>query len=134
MRDFIIELNELYATSCKESECPPESKMAFIGSAIFEFTTYDDNADEILAERMIDVLRVILNDKIHEYVSWNENYINYLIMVNMPFLMSKIDWGTSIRGAWLNDYAEYKIANDKIIIEEGELSEFIKQLIVWSEL
>ena len=29
----------------------------------------------------------------------DEQYINYLTMVNTPFLIDKLEWGTSIRGA-----------------------------------
>ena len=128
MRDFKKELDELYKF-WQEMECPPETKMEFLGSKIFYFTTYDGAIDVLFAEKMVEVLECILNRTTFEYQE--EKYINYLTMVNMPFLSNKLEWGTSIRGAWFDDYNKYIIDCDRLIIEKGEFAEFIKQLIEW---
>lgn len=64
-----------------------------------------------------------------EYIKNKEQYLNYLTMVNMPFLTDKLDWGGSIRGAWFDNWKEYEI--DGIKINKQELEVFISQLIEW---
>jgi hypothetical protein len=130
MRNFKKELDELYKFGQK-MECPPETKMEFLGATIFNFTTYDGEIDILFAEKMIEVLECILNGTTFAYQANKDKYINYLTMVNMPFMTEKLEWGTSIRGAWFNDYYRYEIDYDRLIIEKGELTEFIKQLIEW---
>jgi len=136
MRDFKKELDILYEEQKSFIECPPENKLEFIGNTIFDFTTYDSDADERFAKKMIEVLDVILNKNTFKYQEESdEKYDNYLLMVNMPFLKDKLSWGTSIRGAWLEDYGDktFKIDCDRLIITSKELKEFIKQLIEWSK-
>lgn len=129
MKNFKSELDKLYTFCKEEMECPPETKMEFLGAHIFDFTTYDGEIDVLFAERMIEVLESILKRTTFDYQKESEEkYINYLLMVNMPFLKGKLDWGGSIRGAWF-DYGEFTI--DEIIIGKHELSQFIEQLIEW---
>jgi hypothetical protein len=130
MKDFKKELDELYKF-WQEMECPPETKIEFLGAIIFDFTTYDGEIDVLFAEKMVEVLECILNRTTFEYQEDKEKYINYLTMVNMPFLTNKLEWGTSIRGAWFDDYRQYEIDCGRLIVEKGELTEFIKQLIEW---
>ena len=141
MENYKSKLNELYLEA-KENECPPDNKFQFLGNEIFDFTTYDASVDELFAKRMIEVLDCIVNKTTFEYHKHGENevnYINYLTMVNMKFLKNKLEWGTSIRGAWLDEYGhhsepeprQYNITYDWSI-PKGDISEFIKQLIEWS--
>jgi len=76
------------------------SKLEFLADYIFEFTTYDGDISELFAEKMVEVLRAINDGKIYEFIKDEENYKWYIIMCNMPFLGDKLEWGTSIRGAW----------------------------------
>lgn len=130
MKDFKKELDDLYKM-WQEMECPPETKMEFLGSTIFDFTTYDSAIDILFAEKMIEVLECILNRTTFEYQTDNDKYIDYLVMVNMPFLNDKLNWGTSVRGAWFDCGFDVKLDCDRLIIEKGEFEEFIKQLIEW---
>lgn len=109
-----------------------ENKDQFLGSFIFDFTTYDDEKDEYFALQMIDVINAIINNTTFKYIQNEDYYLNYLTMVNMPFLKNKLDWGGSIRGAWLDDYKEYDIAGIKI--EKEELTNFLTQLIEWRKI
>ena len=104
-----------------------ESKIEYVGSEIFDFTTYDGNIDILFANKMIDVIKCILSKTTFEYQK--DNYIDYLTMVNMPFLVDKLEWGSSIRGAWFDEYKEYEINYIKIKKEELEI--FMKDLIKW---
>lgn len=110
------------------------SKNEFLSNEIFDFITYDGEYDEIFSRQMIDVIEALLNKQTFEFHSKSTgHYHTYLTMVNMPFLRDKLDWGTSIRGAWFDDYSdgEYEIANFKI--PKTELSNFMRDLVEWSK-
>ena len=67
-----------------------------------------------------------------EYIEKEEQYTNYLIMINMPFLQDKLEWGSSVRGAWFDDAKSYHIDPlGKLKVNEGDLSIFIKILLDW---
>lgn len=124
-----IELLDKHFKELQYFECAPETKMEYLGSSIFDFTTYDSEIDILFAEKMVEVLKVILNKNTFEYIENREQYLNYLTMINMPFLKDKLDWGNSIRGAWFDNWKEYEI--DGIEIKKQELEVFIAQLIDW---
>lgn len=125
-------LNENY-NFWQEMECPPENKLEYIGEVIFDFTTYENIVLEKLTKEMFAVIEAILNKRNFAYIENEENEEQYLRMVNYPFLYDKLEWGTSIRGAWFDDYKEYRIDCDRIIIKKGELTNFLKDLIIWSK-
>jgi len=140
--DYKAELDKRFKEQIEESECPPHSKLAFLGSDIFDFTTYDGAMDELFAKKMIEVIDCILNGKTFDYQNDEANYINYLTMVNMPFLNGKLEWGTSIRGAWFDEYGHYSEPQptvykigcvDDLIIPKIEIKDFMKQLVEWSK-
>ena len=126
-----IELLDKHFKEQQHLDCAPETKMEYLGSNIFDFITYDDDIDILFAEKMVEVLKVILNKNTFEYIKDEKQYINYLTMVNIPFLTDKLDWGGSIRGAWFDDYKEYEIDCGRIKIEKHELTKFIADLIEW---
>ena len=114
------------------------SKLAFVGGMIFDFTTYDSSIDEILAKKMLEVVEAILNKTTFEYIKvGDDNYLNYLTMVNMPFLDGKLSWGTSIRGAWFESYAwkgkEFEFDCGRVKVKGEEMEDFLKQLIEWAK-
>lgn len=108
------------------------SKLEFLASDVFNFITYDGGMDEFLALKMLKVLSIILNEQNHQYIKKESNYKDFILMVNMPFLVDKLEWGASIRGAWYKDYGSYEICHIKI--KKGELSQFISELITFSEI
>ena len=106
------------------------SIVEFISGSVFNFTTYDENVDLILCKKMFKVLECILHRDTFNYIDSNEDsYLNYITMVNMPFLTGRLNWGTSIRGAWF-DSDEYIIVCD-ITVKIGEFEQFIKELFEW---
>ena len=142
--DYKKVLDQIMKDEFEKTECPPHNKMAFIGSYIFNFTTYDGSMDELFATKMIEVIDCIVNNKTFDYHKSGENklnYINYLTMVNMPFLKEMIEWGGSIRGAWFDEYghhsdgkpAVYNIGCVDLTIPKIEIKNFIRQLIEWSK-
>lgn len=133
MKNYIEILDTEYQSS-KHTECAPDSKVEFLGQSVFGFTTDDGEIDLLFSQKMIDVINVILNNTNYQYIKSRKNYLNYLTMVNMPFLQDKLDYGTSIRGAWFDDYSEYTISSCNIQIPKMELTEFIRQLLVWIKI
>ena len=127
MKNFIEILEKEYQEENEYNECLG-SRLDFIGETIFNFTMYDGDASERFALKMIEVIECIINRTTFEYQK--ENYDNYLTMVNMPFLVNKLDWGGSIRGAWLDYSKEYTVSYD-IKIEKEEIELFLTQLIKW---
>jgi len=127
MKNFIEILEKEYQEQKEYNECLG-SRLDFIGETIFNFTMYDGDASERFALKMIEVIESLINRTTFEYQK--ENYDNYLTMVNMPFLVDKLEWGGSIRGAWLDYSKEYTISYD-IKIEKDEIEPFLTQLIKW---
>jgi hypothetical protein len=79
---------------------PEASRLAYLSDYIFDFTTYDDEMAEIFARKALEVCRAINDTKTFDYIEDPDNYRWYLLMVNMPFFAGRLNWGTSIRGAW----------------------------------
>lgn len=130
------------ASGLKESEHDEQFfKLIFLSVNVFDFTTYDSGIDQEFSRSMLEVIWVILNKKTFEYIEDENRYRNYLIMVNMPFLKDKLEWGTSIRGAWFR-YSSYQHQKDKkmhaycgeIEYSYEELTEFMWAIIEWSGL
>jgi len=134
--DYFEKLDLAYE-EVQHMQCPPDSKIEFAGSHIFEFTTYHGAMDEIIACMMLEVIDAILNRTTFKYIGDidvnNPDYLNYLLMVNMPFLIGKIDWGGSIQGAWFDEYRKesYPIGCTGIVVPPIEIKIFMKQLIEW---
>lgn len=89
-------------------ECAPRSRLAYLADYIFTFTTYDDDVSEIFAHYAVEVCEAITNKATFEYIKDPERYRWFLLMCNMPFFAERIDWGTSVRGAF------WRPGNDEI--------------------
>lgn len=99
--DYSAMLTHSYKSECERD--PELPRYSFLACHVFDFTTYDDGMDKFLAVRAIQVCEAITHKKTFEYIeSSEENYRWYIAMCNMPFFARKIEWGTSIRGAWWN--------------------------------
>lgn len=81
------------------------SKLEFIGEHIFDFTTYENVVISLFAKKALEVCEAITKKKTFDYIATEEGNLWYLIMVNMPFFDGKLEWGTSIRGAWWDLYS-----------------------------
>ena len=118
------------------------SKLEYLADSIFDFTTYDSAMGAFFAQKAVEVCYVINNQKNFEYIENEENYMWYLVMCNMPFFVSKLSWGTSIRGAWW-DYEDFEIkgcglweGNTQIYLKlnREEWILFINAVIIFSEI
>lgn len=137
MIDYKEKLEELYQEDIKNDNKPGLSKLEFLSETIFDFTTYDSEISEMFARNMLEVIECILKNKTFEYQKEPKNYLNYLTMVNMPFLVKKLNWGGSIRGAWFEEYAyaeqddSFNVAYD-LKVPKIEIKKFMADLLEWS--
>ena len=100
---------------------PTMSRLEFLAELIFDFTTYDLDAAELFASKALEVCSALSERKTFEYIEEPENYRWFLIMVNMPFFAGRLNWGTSIRGAWWD--------HDSQVLENSGLWEGDKQVL-----
>lgn len=82
-------------------------KWEFIASDVFGFHTYDDELQKKWYYDMMDVIKAMIKRTTYQYQE--EKYETYLFMCHMPFLSDKIEWGVSIRGAYIDHYYEQYI-------------------------
>ncbi len=100
MMDYLKLLEHSYSLVEQMQEAPPRSRLEYLSQHIFDFTTYETEADELFARKAVEVCAAITDGKTFEYIADDQGRIWYLLMVNMPFFVGRLEWGTSIRGAW----------------------------------
>lgn len=96
---WLAMLEHSYAVA-QGDECAPDSRLEFLSDAVFDFTTYDGGVSAHFAEKAVEVCAAISDGTTFEYIKDPERYQWYLLMCNMPFFAKRLEWGTSIRGAW----------------------------------
>lgn len=93
-------LEHSYSMARNFDECGPQSRLDWLGDQVFDFTTYDSEMSELFARKAIEVCEAINSRTTFDLCAEPETYPWYLVMANMPFFASKLEWGTSVRGAW----------------------------------
>ena len=76
------------------------TRLCYLSDSIFNFTTYDPEMSELLARKALDVCSAISEGSTFEYIGDPDRYRWYVLLINMPFFAERLDWGSSIRGAW----------------------------------
>ena len=77
------------------------SRLEYLSDYIFDFTTYESEMAELFSSKAVEVCAAISDGKTFDYIGVSdENRMWYLLMCNMPFFAERLEWGTSIRGAW----------------------------------
>jgi len=100
--NYIKLLEDGYKEVSSRTGCPPKSRLEYLGDYIFEFTTYDEEMASLFACKAVEVCHAITEGKTFEYIENDDNHRWFLIMCNIGFFRDRIDWGTSIRGAFWN--------------------------------
>jgi hypothetical protein len=100
--NYLELLKHSYEVEKSHGGCPPKSPLEYLGQSIFDFTTYDGEMSVLFARKAVEVCDAINNSKTFDYIKDAENYRWYLLMCNTSFFADKLEWGTSIRGAWWN--------------------------------
>lgn len=85
------------------------SAFEYLSKNVFGFTTYHSEMEELFAKRALEVCMVISTGQTFQYQDDKGNYTWYLLMCNMPFFITRIDWGTSIRAAFWDNNADFEI-------------------------
>lgn len=98
--DYQLLLEHSFSMETEHTECAPTSRLEYLSDYIFDFETYDSSMAELFAKKAVEVCEAITNRKTFEYIAGPEGYLWYLLMCNMPFFSERLQWGTSIRGAW----------------------------------
>lgn len=98
--ELVAQLERNFAYTCEWQECPPESRLEWLGDYVFNLTTYDGEMSHKMAAMMLGVCLVITSGTNYKFIEDKNDYFWYLVAVNMPFFKGKIQWGSSIRGAW----------------------------------
>ncbi len=115
-----------------ESDCvAPDSKLEFLGNHVFGFTTYSGDIDVILATQMVEVIKAIVEGATFDFIKDDTKHIQYITMCNMPFLKDKLEWGTSIRGAWIEEYGKGDLEIDFHKIPRKDFKLFCQGIIDW---
>jgi hypothetical protein len=102
-------LEEGHAESDAFTEQGRTSRLEYLGEHIFNFTTYESEYSELIAKKALEVCTAISKGETFEYIKEPEGRLWYLLMVNMPFFSDKLEWGTSVRGAWWAEPPHKKI-------------------------
>ena len=113
---------------------PEIGRLEYLSIHIFDFTTYDGEMDALFAKKALEVCIAISDRKTFEYQKDKEDYKWYLLMVNMPFFSKKLEWGTSIRGAWWNLHGdkEFEISSCGFWEGDSQLDSLKFNEIQWS--
>jgi hypothetical protein len=98
--DYRLLLEDSYSMEANTGECRAETRLEYLGNYIFDFTTYDSEMSSQFAWKAVEVCAAVNDGTTFDYIKDSENYRWYLLMCNMPFFSDKLEWGTSIRGAW----------------------------------
>lgn len=94
--NYLKLLEDGFARTCGQGE----SRLEYLSDHIFDFETYDSEKAERFAVMALDVCQAIQQRKTFEYIEDPTRYMTFLLMVNMPFFSRRLNWGTSVRGAW----------------------------------
>lgn len=105
----------------------------YLAEAIFDISTYESEVQEKLVTWCIESCRAILNRKTFEFISEPENNFAYLTVLQFSFFQRKIEWGTSIRGAWFNLEKGSKLPYEfsEYICSDDDFKEFIADVIMF---
>lgn len=98
---FLSKIEHVYQMQYANDGLPTHGRVQYLAEFLFDFTTYDDGMSYRFGKMAVETCRAITERKTFDFIKeCDANYMGYLTMVNMPFFADKIEWGTSIRGAW----------------------------------
>lgn len=128
--DYLKLLEHSFTLEAQTGECPPRSRLSYLAQHIFDFTTYESEADELFARKAVEVCAAITDGKTFDYIVNPQGRIWYLLMVNMPFFMPRLNWGGSIRGAWW-DHKQPALNSCGLWVDQEQQTEWVFSLEEW---
>lgn len=131
LEDYVALLETSYTAYQTIMPNAVANRLDYLCGCVFDFVTYDDKMSTLFATKALEVCKAINDANTHEYIcKSSENYTWYITMCNMEFFKGRINWGTSIRGAWW-DHKDTSFYNCQIWINDKQITEPIKFL--WKE-
>jgi hypothetical protein len=74
-----------------------------IFAEIFNLTTYSSNMDRYFGFKILEVLNAMATGHVFDYQAQSEQHNkDYLMVCNFGAVAPLLNWGTSIRGAWID--------------------------------
>lgn len=128
--DYLKLLGHSFAMESQTSEGRDQSRLGYLAQHIFDFTTYESEADELFARKAVEVCAAITDSKTFDYIANPPARIWYLLMVNMPFFMPRLNWGGSIRGAWW-DHEQPALNSCGLLVGQEQQTEWAFTLEEW---
>ena len=113
-----------FKKQAEENITAAESRLEYLSRNVFDFTTYDGDMDVLFARKAVEVCDAITSRRTFDYIADAANYKWFLIMCNMTFFLTRIEWGTSIRGAYWS-----APLNGAIVFQSCELWDGDEQLV-----
>lgn len=109
-------------------ECPQKTRLAYLSEHIFSFTTYDSEKDELFGRKAIEICEAINEGRTFDFIKDTDNYTWFLVMCNMPFFADRLEWGTSIRGAWWSacDHRKIELSSCGLWVGDEQLIDALK--------
>jgi hypothetical protein len=132
---------ELLENSFSKEDHP--TRLEFLSSEVFGFITYDSHPSIEFGRKAVEVCDAITHRSIETYIEDPDNYRWYLLMLNTSFFEGRLNWGSSIRGAWWDLRDDKKILNscglwsedrqlvnqDALSFDEKEWRQFMRAII-----
>lgn len=105
--DYLKLLEESYQIERLNQPDGQLTRLCFLADHVFAFTTYDDDMSELFAAKAVEFCAVITNSTAFDHIKDQDSYRWFLTMVNAQFFAERLEWGTSVRGAfWIGDQPE----------------------------
>lgn len=140
--DWVARLEHSFAVENENNANGPTDKLVYLADHIFDFTTYDEDMSRAFAIKALEVCRAISGRTTFEYIKDVESYTWYILMCNIPFFARRIEWGTSIRGAWWGGPVEFSSCglwdgenqlHETICFSRDEWANFITGVLLFAD-
>lgn len=102
-----------------------DTRLEYLSSEIFNFTTDDGDMDALFARRAVEVCKAISGRSTFEYIKDPEQYRWFLVMLNMPFFAKRTEYGTSVRGSWWESHDGVEFSSCGLFEGENQLYQTI---------
>ena len=126
----ILERDYLLKKSYHEHDYTVED---YLSEYVLNYTTYDSELDNQLVFRSCVVIDAILRGETFKLIEDKSQdwYLWYIVIVNMPFFVDKLEWGTSVRGAWFHFHrdTEFNGVLENKVFDDEDLKQCMKNIV-----
>ena len=120
-------LEKNYQSSAEHHQ---QTRKAWLAESVFGTCSYDDDMAEWFADIIIAAASIISKEAVL-MVDDEDEYRNYLIAVNLPFFDTRLNWGTSIRGAWWDDDMDFDLFGDIVRVKREGVPKFWEMVVAF---